>query len=609
LIPTVPPTIRRLLDRLRTRERLLAASWAAARFLALFAALLVLACLIDWWIDRRRDTPEGLRFALLWGQVALWVMLPVHWAIGHLKRITDDEAALAIEEKVPSLGHRLISAVQLTRPGAQVAGMSLDLIAAVTKQAEEQAATVDLTKVCDGRRFQWAGMLLGSIGVVLVSLFFLASPRTSQALLSRLMGGNDEIPRSVRLAATQEAIVFPTMEECRLLINVAGSLPEDTVGELRVIPETGPAFSVELRHDDADAWAAKVPPMDEPFTYRAWLADGRLREPGEVSYSPRPVVRSPQATVLLPTVVVGQRATGQPYEEPQRGGDIDYRLAGSSARVAVTTQVPVVSGVVRVQGARERQVQLSVSPDGTEAAAKFDIYPEDRGYNVLVRDRHGFENHDLPSRSIRRLPLEPPEIALVAETFYKAGDSGPPEDREVEGIPVLLGERFALAYEAKARYGLSHVQLRYRVIPKSTRADEDSGNIDRDVFVPLPLGPSRKSKTPASPKLREEFSTKPPASPDALPDTEGGGRYDFLTTGIPDGKGGLLDLKEGDRIQYYVEAYGKADPDGTPGRSAIREKEVVDVKSYLAWLQKKEDLKERTRLLEEQQRAARPGNP
>ncbi len=84
--------------------------------------------------------------------------------------------------------------------------------------------------------------------------------------------------------------------------------------------------------------------------------------------------------------------------------------------------------------------------------------------------------------------------------------------------------------------------------------------------------------------------------------TEGGGRYDFDSAGIPNGKGGLLKLQEGDRIQFYVEVFGRADPDGTPGRSALREKEVVNQKDFLAWLDKKEDQKERIRQLEEKQR-------
>ena len=37
-----------------------------------------------------------------------------------------------------------------------------------------------------------------------------------------------------------------------------------------------------------------------------------------------------------------------------------------------------------------------------------------------------------------------------------------------------------------------------------------------------------------------------------------------------------MKLEEGDRIQFYVEVFGKADPDGTQGRSVIREKEVQE---------------------------------
>jgi hypothetical protein len=39
----------------------------------------------------------------------------------------------------------------------------------------------------------------------------------------------------------------------------------------------------------------------------------------------------------------------------------------------------------------------------------------------------------------------------------------------------------------------------------------------------------------------------------------------------------------------------------------VREKEVVELKDYLEWLEKKEDLKERTRKLEEAQRATKAG--
>ncbi len=605
-MPTVSPTIPRLLDRLRRRERWLAMSWAASRFFTGFAGLFLLGCALDWWIDRRQDTPQGLRLALFWGQIGLWLLLPLYWALRYLRWPSDDEVALDLERAVPSLGHRLISAVQLNRPGAKIAGMSPDLIAAVTAQAQQQAATVDLTQVSDGRRYRWAGLLGAGVLTCLVGLYA-AMPQTSSVLLRRWLGAEVPIPRDVQLT-TLGPQVWPAHEENLLRLRAEGHSRQTDIGELLVLPDEGDPFRVELHHEEGNFWAAKLPPMDTPFRYLAWLRDGRLHTPGRVSYSPRPVVQSVQATVLLPMSLLGQTASGQPYEEAQRGGDIDYRLPGSSARITIQTQVPIVFGELRIDGSRLRSVPLTLAPDGLTGTATVPLLPDDRLYEVRVRDRFNFENNDPPRRVIRRLPLEPPEVVLLPETFYREGDEGSPEDREVEGIPILLGERFALAYAARARYGLSHVQLRFRVIPRSAKLDAESGGeIDRDAFLRLPLGPPRNAKSPPSAKLREEFSTRP-VEGDALPDTEGGGRYDFLTTGISDGKGGRIDLKEGDRVQFYVEAFSKADPDGVSGRSEVREKEVVDLKTYLAWLQRKEDLKERTRLLEEQQRAARPGN-
>ena len=49
------------------------------------------------------------------------------------------------------------------------------------------------------------------------------------------------------------------------------------------------------------------------------------------------------------------------------------------------------------------------------------------------------------------------------------------------------------------------------------------------------------------------FHAIPDGNP--LPRTLGGGRFDFKTTGIPDGKGGLVTLKIGDQIEYCVEVF------------------------------------------------------
>lgn len=597
----MPAIIRGLLNRLRGRERLLGLAWAAARAVAVVALLFIAACMLDWTLDRWGDTPFAARVALLAVQVVVWALALVFIALPLVRRWTDDRLALWIEEKVPALGHRLISAVQLNRAGAKTAGMSPALIEATTRQAEEQAARVDLREVCDGARLKWAALLLGPVAAVALALFALA-PVTAAALAARQFLADVEVPRRVQLASTNRP-VWAVGEEGTLRFEVSGLHDgEEPTGTVRIIPDGGSAFAVPLVRESGNVFAAKVPPGEAAFAYRAWLVDGRLRDPGEVRYAPRPVVQSLRAWVQLP-LSLARKADGNAYEEEQRGGDIVYRIDGTRARLEVISQVPIRSGTVYHKG--DVLARLKVQENGQTAEATFDLTAPAAEYSVALISEDDLESTDVPRRSIRRVPLELPEVALLPETFYKQGDRGTAEDWEVEGIPVLEGERFKLTYRSGHRYGLSHAQLRYRVIPLAK--DEGSGDVDAGDFRPLPLGPGRNPPKVISPEARREFALLPAAGPDALPDTEAAGEYNFEISGIPDGKGGRLRLKKGDRIQFYVEVYSKADPDGKPGRSAIREKEVVDEKGYFTWLERKDDLKERTRALEESARTTRPG--
>jgi hypothetical protein len=610
-LTVMPPAIRRLLNRLRWRDRWLASIWALACGLCLCLGVAVVAGLVDSLVDLWVDTPAWLHLGLLGAQVVAWVVALLLLARALLKRYPDDRLALWIEQRVPSLGHRLISSVQLNRPGADTRGMSTELIAAVTHQAEREAAGVELGKVCDNQRLRLAALTLGPALLVVVVLFAVA-PATCGALLSRLFLNDVEIPRRVHFATTSPE-VWPAGEEGVLRLRVTGRPHPETTGTVRIQPDNGPVFRTLLSYEKEDeegmAFSASVPPSDVPFRYRAWLGDGRLRHPGQVRYAPRPVASSVQAWVLLPERL-GKRRDGSPYTEAQRGGDIVYQLPDARARVLAAAQIELSRAWVRILGKKGRIVPLKVQ--ATRAEGTFALRPGDSGYEVHLVSADNFECADPPRRSIRVEPLEPPEVVLLPETFWREGDSGTPEEREVEGIPILrtedprVGRRFRLAYRCQARYGLSHARLRFRVIPAGKDLDAEAGRIDRSTFLVLPLGQQRGR--PVTEKAREEFSTRLARDPDSLPDKEGRGRYDFQIDGIPDGRGGYLQLKEGDRIQFYVEAFGKADPDGPPGRSTVREKEVVGRAAYLSWLERKDDLKERTRYLEEQQRGVRAGD-
>ena len=60
----------RQLKRWQTRERLLRLAWGVARLVAVVAMGLFVACSIDWIVDRYRETPFLLRFAMTTVQLA-----------------------------------------------------------------------------------------------------------------------------------------------------------------------------------------------------------------------------------------------------------------------------------------------------------------------------------------------------------------------------------------------------------------------------------------------------------------------------------------------------------------------------------------------------------
>ncbi len=653
----VPRSIQRQLNRLRRRERLLRVTWTVARCLAVFVVVLAAACLIDFVVDLYRDTPRWLRIGLLGIQIALWLTGVVLVLRSLTRRLSDEQLALWIEDKMPLLGHRLISAVQLNHPDAAIAGMSPQMIAAVTRQAEEQAAATNFARVADARRIKWTAQLLIPLFLA-AGLLFALWPDTVYALLARQGLEDRAIPRSLAIESISAWQVWPVGEEGLLRFRVHGAFAEHLRGQVRVETPDGEAERHELIFEAQDdsgtaTFVAHVPPLTRDFSYRAWLKDGRTHQPAEVHFEPRPVVQRQQAWVQLPAYV-GTKTTGEHYEEPQKGADIVYRLTGSTARVAIETQKPIVRATVEVLGPPHafaealkpgsraetvrRSVELAVQEGGHKAEGNFAFQPGIRpdflatlavgggigcpvslpwaglvlvtrnesmqtetAYRIVVRDAFGLENNDKPRRGIHTAPFDPPEVALMPETLASRDSQAPSEDDEIEGIPLLLGQRVPLAYECKAVYGLSHARLRYRVIPRTASRDEDSEPPESE-FVPLPLGVAHGQAGKAGKKAREEFFTRPSDDPDWLDGTEGGGRYDFDSAGIPDGKGGLLRLQEGDRIQFYVEVFGRADPDGVPGRSALREKEVVNQKDFWAWIEKKEDHKERIRALEEKQR-------
>lgn len=501
----VPASIKRNLAGLRRRERLLTFVWGVACWLAIFMALLFLCGFVDWLIDRRRDTPLGVRLGMFLVQAmvaAVAGLLFVLWP--QIRRLPDALMALWVEAKKPKFEHRLISAVQLNEPGADTAGMSRELIGVVTHEAEKLTErTGAFSQVADHRRLLWAILVVTPM-LCVCGLPFAIWPKLSFALLCRQMLLPVDVPHSVQLTSTSPA-VWPIGEDIPIQFKVEGAFADDMVGSLYVTPagESTQRYDLEFhgQKDGVAVFGAYVKPSSVDITYTARLADGRTKIPTEMKLVPRPIVTSNRAFVQLPAYCglkpakQGVSVDERRYEVEAAKGDV-VGIPGSAVRVEIQTQKDIKEAWLELLGseivdpknaearvdAKPDRRPMTVGSDKMSASARFDLNDRHIGYRVVVKDEHGFDNVPPPRRTLRVVPEEPPTIALLRNTF---SDSREQADFDVEGLPVVIGGQIRIPYVCYGNYGLGKAQVMYRVLKKHESGSEPADEEDW-VRAPLP---------------------------------------------------------------------------------------------------------------------------
>ncbi len=161
----------RQLRRWQAREWLFRLAWGAARWATVVVVAITLACLVDWFIDRYQDTPFAVRVLLTLGQLALFAAAAC-LLLYRLRVPALDSLAGRAEDALPTFGHRLVTALQLNRPGAKTEGMSKQLIEVVTAEAGALSTRHDLKQFADTTRIANAAYLL--IPLVFLTVGFVA---------------------------------------------------------------------------------------------------------------------------------------------------------------------------------------------------------------------------------------------------------------------------------------------------------------------------------------------------------------------------------------------------------------------------------------------------
>ncbi len=619
----VPPTIQSNLAGLRVRERILTFIWGVACVLSIVLVVLASSCLLDWLIDRSRDTPLLVRIGMLLIQISIAAAAGFVFIVWpQMRFLPDSKLALWVEDKMPQFGHRLISAVQLNEPDADLGGMSKELVGVVTREAETRAAQVGFAQLADHGRLKWSIAVAAPV-VMLVLIPLAVWPTLSFTLLARQFLFPVDVPHSVTLVSASEE-VWPIGEDIVIAYRVTGKWNEKMVGSVKVTPAGDKTDRYPLKFVRQDAqgaiFHAEVKPSYNDLTYSARLVDGRTKFSSVMKIVARPVILDNMAWIQIPAYC-GTRPDGTRYEQPQPRGEV-VGIPNSAVRIRVTTQKPITEAWLELRGperfdptkpdddtpspevARDKPRKMLVGADAMSAELSFNLVPGLSGYTVKVKDEHGFDNSPPPRRSLRLIPEPPPMVTLLRDTFGTGGDF------DLEGLPVPLGGRIRIPYRCDAPYGMSSARVLYRVLKK-----HESGNdpVEDEKWIPSPLfevaaGPN---DLPFDPKTgvfgNMTFEQQLPfhAAPSPIPEillgrTLGGGRYFMKTEGLIDVKG-PVQLKSGDQIEFCVEVFAmKGDrKEAVPSaRSETRVSTVMDQKEFTAWIQNvgKED--ERVKALE-----------
>lgn len=438
----------RLVARVRRRWRTRVVLRGLAYTALLTVAVLFLSAAA---LERLRFTPE----AVLWLRVVSWgtfaVSLLVFLVRPFLRRVTDRQVALYLEEHEPTLDHAVVSALE-----ADVdQGHSPALLGRLTSSALAAARRVD-----DGRRVEQPalyrfGGLLTAVSVAAVALLMLGPThlRTGlDALLSPTKDAASVNPYSIAVEPGDVTIARGTDQM------VTARLGGFDAGDASVFTRTGPDASFQrlsMLPDDQGGFEVLLLGVADRTEY--FVESTGVRSPTfTIDVADLPYVDRLDLTYHFPSY------TGLPPRTVEDGGDV-AALPGTVVEVRITPTLPAPTG--RLVLGEASGAELTADPDGT-LVGEFTV--SERGfYSVELARDNGQLVSASPEYTIDLLTDQEPSVR-----FSKPG-------RDQSASPI---EEVYLEVRADDDYGIGDVRLVYSV----NGGPEDTVSLFRAGGAPLP---------------------------------------------------------------------------------------------------------------------------
>src|SRR5438105_9574139 len=416
--------------RARWRARL-AVKGAVRAFVVNVGVFFALAYLMQW----SRFTPASILFARL--VLAASIVFSVYFLLVKplRRKVTDDQVALYLEEKEPSLQTMLISAVESSREGRH--WESSALVEKLVAQAIEKCCEADAPRRAEHGPLRVNGAL--SAGVVSAAILaVLFGPAFFRSALSAVL----VVSRSVEAAAPYKVSVTPgdasVPKGADQTINAkpSGFSAQNAVIMLRRDPTSKTYEKLPLVLNDKGSFEGIIFGIKSSTEYFV-DADGVRSGVYTLKVVDVPYVDKLALEYKFPAY------TGLDPEKIEDGGDIAV-LRGTEVKVTITPTMKTKGGRIALND--KNAVPLNVEADGT-LTASFKV-EKDGGYHVELDAPNGERGAASPQYTIDVLTDRQPTV-----TFSRPG-----RDTSASAIEEVYVEA-----SADDDYGVRNLELVYSV--------------------------------------------------------------------------------------------------------------------------------------------------
>ena len=390
-----------------------------------------------------------LVYSLMTGAVLL---LLVGWtALRLCRRLSQERAALYIEQKLPKLRNNLINSLQLypqVAAAKEAPGFSTTMVLALLRTTRKQLSTLQLDELVDTQQTKASLRLLAVLFVPVLAMV-LFNPSWVGETFSLLTRPLDHLPPSkTAIEVRPKGLRVVRGSPVTIQASTSGAIPKSldlvwSATNARGEPEAEEKVAMENLGEGK--FTATLNRLEKTLRYR--VATSSFSSPIYTAEAVDPPEIGNVQITLYPPAYTGLGTLAIP------GGNVEG-IKGSTLRLDALSTKEVVKAEIVIDDSK--QVPLKI--DGKKLQGNLVLF-QSQTYRIIVQDAHGFRN----SPVIYELKVKPdgfPTIELLRPT----------EDLEISGDEVL-----SLEYSARDDFGVSEVNLVAKVGDR-----EDKTRLQRD---------------------------------------------------------------------------------------------------------------------------------